>query len=872
MGNPSRDTTSPEVVQIEVLRGRLALLLSDGSSLEAGSKSFNGAIPVGVVVGLITTQTARPPNPNRLAELCFDFPLPVNWKPSLSQAISRLKRNFGLPVEAGSWKLLLSPEAVDLLQFEVCARRAVRCFAQEDFDQVITLATQSLDCWESPPYAGLGAFPLLDGAFDPHVALHKRVMTLRVRALDRQNRIAEARDALQVALEVYPGDPALRALESKLAKVVSDDTNEHTDAEVVHASHSEGLPAPTYPRFVGRVDVLEKLADNLGDRLPVLAVTGLGGTGKTAVVRFLVEQQMAVGKYSRVVWISDRTRPGTTTLETVLTQISLTLDAPALGRGDLNERSRQAVSLLTQQPTLLVIDNFETVTDSALAEWLARIPAESKAVLTAIWSPSALQGIYTEVRLGEMPEEEARDFCALHQARAGYSSEYLSGAARDRLIAACSGNPRLIEWSISHLKWQSLDQVLALVQGTSDSDGSPDVVLQELLRQSLDRISSDAKRVLMAYAHFPYGAIPSVIAGLAKVPAEKMALAIDELTGHCLLDWDRGAKAGQPSYIPEPLSRARVVALAVGPAWDEYRRSWLHHHRTIAESVGFCPEQISRLLVLDDSQTRRNIEYAIQWSLDHYASEDAVVIAREVRYWYYCRGVWSMDSSMNRAWYDLAVRCGLLSEAFDAAVYALNIAGKQGSTDASDACERRLSEIAARGFRPSTQQVVDLRHARALGLLSRGQYETAADIWSQNLLREDLTEQQRDANLRWYVQCVHKAGLVSVDFDVDTTVRDRIEFSGVRGYLRAELMLRLLAAERMLTADREVARDYLEELGTAVETCDDAMYRAQHQWLLACATDPPEDRELFAAVAVRFATLGLADRADEARRRSAGED
>ena len=869
MSRPDPGPNAPAVSQIEVLKGRLALVLSDGSVVEAGSKTFSGAIPVGIVVGLLTTQSTRPPNPNRLAELCFDAPFPVNWRASLSQSISRLKRNYGFPIEAGSWKLLLPPESVDLHAFEQNARRAVRHFVDNEDEEAVKLATKALDYWEMAPFSGLGAFPLVDGAFDPHLALHKRATTLRVKAMARLGRLEEAGEALQFALDVYPSDAAIRGLAVTLDKLeVAQAQQTPSKPAADQEPQRAGLPAPTYPRFVGRLDMVARLQEALGDHFPVIAVTGLGGSGKTALVRFFVEQQLDAARYSAVVWVTDRTRPGTTTLESVLTQISLALDAPALGRGDLPTRSKLALALLEQTSTLLVIDNYETVVDEALSAWLSDIPSESKAMLTSIWSPTSIRGPYTEVRLNEMTEQESKEFCALHQARAGYSSEYLSGTQRDRLISACFGNPRLIEWCISHLKWQTPEEVISLVQGTGVSEGSPDVVVQELLRQSLDRISPRSRRVLTAYAYFPYGARPAVIAGLMGIPAVEVAEAIEELVGHCLLDGDRGARSGRPSYIPEPLSRARVLAQSDEEEWRPYQDRWVRHHRTIAESVGFCPQEISRLVTLDDIQTRRNIEFAIQWALDRQACPDAVVVAREVRYWYYCRGVWSLDSCMNRAWYSLAVGCSLWSEAFDAAVYGLNIASKQAANASVEEWERRLQEVAEAGYRPSSQQVVDLRHARALELLAIGQYVSALEVWGQNLATDGLTEESYDANLRWYVQCLHRAGLEIDEFDLDATLKDRIQFSSVRGYLRAELMLRLVAAERMLSVDRAAAKRDLMELEGPVDLCNDAMYRAQHLWLLACATDEPAASEIFSRVAGQFAALGLDGRAAEARKRS----
>src|SRR6476620_4899020 len=90
-------------------------------------------------------------------------------------------------------------------------------------------------------------------------------------------------------------------------------------------------------------------------------------------------------------------------------------------------------------------------------------------------------------------------------------------------------------------------------------------------QMSLFKISADARRLLVAYSHFPYGARPGLVAGLLGEGVGHVSHALEELVGHCLLDWDPGAKAGEPSYLPEPLSRVRAFASADGQDWAPYR-------------------------------------------------------------------------------------------------------------------------------------------------------------------------------------------------------------------------------------------------------------------------------------------------------------
>ncbi|NTU81389.1 MAG: hypothetical protein HGA45_18755 [Chloroflexales bacterium] len=72
----------------------------------------------------------------------------------------------------------------------------------------------------------------------------------------------------------------------------------------------------------------------------------------------------------------------TTNLSTVLDEIARTLDYPGFAQFEHEEKRREVEQLLRRQRVLLVVDNFETVTDGALLTWLLRLPEPSKALMT----------------------------------------------------------------------------------------------------------------------------------------------------------------------------------------------------------------------------------------------------------------------------------------------------------------------------------------------------------------------------------------------------------------------------------------------------------------------------------------------------------
>ncbi len=149
----------------------------------------------------------------------------------------------------------------------------------------------------------------------------------------------------------------------------------------------ENLPAPTYSQFVMRQQAFAEVRDGLQQRSAAVLIVGLGGNGKTSLAREVAARCLrddeATLSFDAVVWVSDKDRPGTTNLSTVLDEIARTLDYPGFTQFEHDEKRREVEQLLRRQRVLLVVDNFETITDGGLLSWLLRLPEPSKALITS---------------------------------------------------------------------------------------------------------------------------------------------------------------------------------------------------------------------------------------------------------------------------------------------------------------------------------------------------------------------------------------------------------------------------------------------------------------------------------------------------------
>jgi NB-ARC domain len=135
----------------------------------------------------------------------------------------------------------------------------------------------------------------------------------------------------------------------------------------------ENLPAPTYNQFVMREQALAEVVDGLQQRSAVVLIVGLGGNGKTSFAREVAARCLQddgdAPRFDAVVWVSDKDRPGTTNLSIVLDEIARTLDYPGFTQFEHDEKRREVEQLLKRQRVLVILDNFETITDGALLTW-----------------------------------------------------------------------------------------------------------------------------------------------------------------------------------------------------------------------------------------------------------------------------------------------------------------------------------------------------------------------------------------------------------------------------------------------------------------------------------------------------------------------
>jgi pimeloyl-ACP methyl ester carboxylesterase len=152
------------------------------------------------------------------------------------------------------------------------------------------------------------------------------------------------------------------------------------------------IPTPNYLDLLGRQNELDTIKDALGDSngRRIVGISGLGGTGKTAVAIEVARAFRELG-FQNIVWQTASSASAKSlqesrmTFKKVLDEIAQQLDRSDLMAVQGEERERRTRKLLSDERILVVLDNMETSGEpqSQIAENLSRILGNSKLLMTS---------------------------------------------------------------------------------------------------------------------------------------------------------------------------------------------------------------------------------------------------------------------------------------------------------------------------------------------------------------------------------------------------------------------------------------------------------------------------------------------------------
>jgi tetratricopeptide (TPR) repeat protein len=307
------------------------------------------------------------------------------------------------------------------------------------------------------------------------------------------------------------------------------------------------------------------------------------------------------------------------TIDDVYTAIAVALQRDDITRVSGDHQDELVRRALTQQRTLLIIDNFETVDDANVITFLRELPDPTKAIVT---TRHRIDAAYP-IRLGDMPWLDAQKLIANQSEE---KQVKLTNDQARRLYAHTGGVPLAISWSIAQIGFGYPIRTVLRRLGQPHED-----IARFCFEEALSLIHRypAARQLLLGLSLFEAGATRQTlgqVAGLADdllsrdeglVQLEKLSLVNKENGRFSLL----------------PLTRDYVTAERLKhPEEDrELVENWLTFHIDLVQKDGSNHARWYNFDVL--TEEGQNILAAVDWAFSAGRIHEALILMTAV-FWY----------------------------------------------------------------------------------------------------------------------------------------------------------------------------------------------------------------------------------------------
>jgi len=347
---------------------------------------------------------------------------------------------------------------------------------------------------------------------------------------------------------------------------------------------------PPRSEFIGREREKARVHEALQSRSYLISIDGIGGIGKTVLALEVAHECLRASRneeptdgmatFDGLIWTTAKDRH--LTLNDLLDAIARTLEYPGIAQQPVEEKRDAVQKLLREKPYLLIVDNFETITDDAVRGFLLSLPEPSKALITT--REQKLRQVWS-ISLKGLTESEALTLIRSEGRRLSLTSlERGEGRVLLHLYQATGGAPLAIKWAVGQIKQrgQSLDTVLAALHGARGN------IFDNIFHRSWSLLSPTARQVLIVMPLFATSAPRTGIEAASDVYHFALDEALGQLVEMSLVDATDELELTQRRYSIHPLTRAfaGVKLHDASEVQQAARKRLAEFYRTLTEKHG----------------------------------------------------------------------------------------------------------------------------------------------------------------------------------------------------------------------------------------------------------------------------------------------
>lgn len=496
-------------------------------------------------------------------------------------------------------------------------------------------------------------------------------------------------------------------------------------------------PAPFGGAFIPRRELLAELLEAL-HQARIVVLLGIGGMGKSSLAYHLAtlcqaQRGGAAGADTllpgalpavhAVVWVSDAARPGATTHAQLIDTILRTLDHPGATTDPLAAKAARASALLADIPTLIIVDNAETIRDPQVLPWLLGLPARSRALITT----RQVVELYQDERVKILPlagltEAESRKLIREQAKYLGMGN--LDPEAQQTLILRSGACPQAIKQLLGYAKraQQPLGAVIAQFDALAG-----DLLADLFAHFWAEVLTEEARRLLIAltWFHAPVTREPLLhVTGFSPRVLDK---AITQLSDAALIETSESpADPGAPRFALHPLTRAfasqRVEAPTVRSNVAARLITWAADY---AGAFGYRLSDVGVLARLDADETtlRQALRDAAARGLHH----EVIRLAKGLEFFYYVKCRWDDKLALHEHYIAAASASGDSGEQIKALTMHIQLLCRLNRPAQAQTILHRLEPLEPTA---AGEERFHVFHARALSHHTRREPAQAQAQWA----------------------------------------------------------------------------------------------------------------------------------------------
>jgi tetratricopeptide (TPR) repeat protein len=487
-------------------------------------------------------------------------------------------------------------------------------------------------------------------------------------------------------------------------------------------------------------DIITRLRAELAPANQRLIVLwGAGGVGKTTLAaeaaRALIDTFAG-----RIVWTSALGRADYTRA-TLLDEI-----ATQLGRADLRQlapepKAAAVRAWLAEAPTLVVLDNFETVTaaeQQPCADFLHDAPAS--ALITTRQKIDGARNVLVDA----MSLAEAHDYLPRLIAQTN-DRDTFAQLDHERIIDTAARNPLLLQWVVAQIDGAQ-DPAAVLADLTHGAGDAADRVFAHSFK--LEQVTDDGRAALLALALFTPSASREALAEVASFGADvpRLNAAVKRLAALWLV---KPADAGKRLALEGLTRQLAQACLQKDAQAEEYQRRYVAHSLRYAEAHQQpTPEDYGALETEKDNVLGAiDVAFGIEDWLSVMKIAD---ILGSINAFLYVRGYWDEAVSCNSLARDSAKSA---NDEHNAAVYSHRIGILQSIRGLYDEARRANQEalVIYRSLKSDKHVAVALHE---LGVIAheQGELGEARQLYDESLeISKKLGDQRSIATTTWNI-------------------------------------------------------------------------------------------------------------------------